>query len=592
MGLRFTISRKIALGFGLFIVGVAVLTFIVNQTLKDGLNTNDQISLVYAPSQRALERLDNLVLRSYQLMTQWIHVQSRDDEKFKSELRQILSSSLPESMELVDSLSQAWTEEDHLTKDRLFRNIQHLSLAFDQTMKTLPDFSAYTDPFASMSAEQALLPGEVIDAPFQKIREDLDTLLSHQEALLNDATAKENASYQSMFNVSYWLMTIMILTGVVIALVVIRSIVKPVNELKKTLLYLGKGIYPKTEFSVANDEIGDMTFAVNRLVDGLKKTREFSLQVGAGNFNAGYTPLSDEDELGGALIKMRDDLAENERLLEKKVEERTNEVVRQKEQIENQKESVTLLYKDLTDSINYAKRIQQTILPTDEQVHSLFNECFVLYRPKDIVSGDFYWFKGSGKKSIFAAVDCTGHGVPGAFMSLVGHNVLNQVTKVFTRPSQILNNLNRMAMEVLDGDGTSQIKDGMDIALCTIDKETLELEFAGAYNPLWIVRKGELIEQKADKFSIGSFSHGENQFTNHVYQLEKGDCIYIFSDGYADQFGGPKNKKFMRKQFRELVVNSSPLHMEEQKNLLEQALVKWKGSQDQVDDILVIGIRV
>ncbi|MCB0760655.1 MAG: SpoIIE family protein phosphatase [Flavobacteriales bacterium] len=592
MGIRFTISRKIALGFGLFIAAVVALTLIVNRTLSSGLETNEDITQVYAPSQRALEKLDNQILRSYQLITQWIHVQSRDDEKFKTELRQIMSESLPSHIGRVDSLSVNWGESDQKIKDRLLRNIQHLSLAYSQVMKTLKDFASYSDPFATMSAEQALLPGEVIDAPFQKIREDLNTLLNNQELLLNEATERENATYEYMFTISFWLMGALIVVGIIIAIFVIRSIVRPVNELKKSLLYLGKGIYPNTSFKVANDEIGDMTFAVNRLVDGLKKTREFSLQVGSGNFNASYHPLSDEDELGHALLKMRDELAESERVLEQKVVERTNEVVRQKEQIENQKERVTQLYKDLTDSINYAKRIQQTILPTEEQVHAMFSESFIMYRPKDIVSGDFYWFKSSGKKLMFAAVDCTGHGVPGAFMSLVGHNILNHVAKVFTRPSQVLNNLNRMALEILDSGGSSQIKDGMDLAFCTLDADTMELEFSGAQNPIWIIRKGELIEQKGDKQSIGSFTHGDFQFTNHNFQLQSGDCVYIFSDGFVDQFGGPRNKKFMRKQFRELLISAAPLHMDEQKNMIEQAFVRWRGALDQVDDILVIGIRV
>lgn len=195
----------------------------------------------------------------------------------------------------------------------------------------------------------------------------------------------------------------------------------------------------------------------------------------------------------------------------------------------------------------------------------MFPDSFVFFRPKATVSGDFYWFKELGGKKVFAAADCTGHGVPGAFMSLVGHNVLNTVTKVFTKPSQILNNANRLAVDVLRSSEDNYMRDGMDIALCTIDYKTMTMEYSGAHNPAYIVRKGELITIESDPFSIGSYINNEREFTNHTFNLEQGDCLYVFSDGYVDQFGGPKGKKFMRKQFRQLLLDISHLPMIEQK---------------------------
>lgn len=192
-----------------------------------------------------------------------------------------------------------------------------------------------------------------------------------------------------------------------------------------------------------------------------------------------------------------------------------------------------------------------------------------------------------------AAVDCTGHGVPGAFMSLVGYNALNHVTKVFTRPAQVLNHLNRLSSETLRSESRDlHLTDGMDLAFISIDSETNEMEYAGAHNPVYIVRKKEIIVIDPDKFSIGSFLQGEREFTNHTFQLESGDAVYIFSDGYVDQFGGPNGKKFLKKQFRELLIEISHLPMAEQGIQINERLIAWKKMYDQVDDILVLGVRV
>ena len=289
---------------------------------------------------------------------------------------------------------------------------------------------------------------------------------------------------------------------------------------------------------------------------------------------------------------MRDELAKNERILELKVVERTNEVVRQKEEVEKQKEKVTELYKDLKDSINYAKRIQQSILPTDEQISGIFPNSFVFYRPKDIVSGDFYWFKQAGSKKLFAAIDCTGHGVPGAFMSLVGYNMLNQVTKVFTALANPQQPQPCERRGTARQEGASELRDGMDLALCCFDENTLELDFAGAQNPLFLIRDGELREIRGDKFAIGSFKYGQKEYTNHTVQLQQGDQVYLFSDGYADQFGGPRGKKFLKKRFRQLLLSIAELPMKEQRTELHKSWVQWKGTEEQVDDILVLGIRI
>ncbi len=269
----------------------------------------------------------------------------------------------------------------------------------------------------------------------------------------------------------------------------------------------------------------------------------------------------------------------------------TTKLRKQKEESEVQKEQLNLLYRDLTDSINYAQRLQNTILPNIGAVRQIFNKSFVFYVPKAVVSGDFYWFKNVGGRKLFAAADCTGHGVPGAFMSLVGHNFLNHVTKVFLDPSQILNNVNRLGTEVLRNNNNG-VRDGMDIALCAIDEKEMQLEYCGANIPLYVVRKNELIELSPTKRSIGTFGERGESFETQKFQLEKDDMVYACSDGYADQFGEVTNKKFMRKRFKEILSSISTMEIDAQEKTLHETFNAWKGSVEQTDDLLVIGIRI
>ncbi|NQX97766.1 MAG: transporter substrate-binding domain-containing protein, partial [Flavobacteriales bacterium] len=269
--------------------------------------------------------------------------------------------------------------------------------------------------------------------------------------------------------------------------------------------------------------------------------------------------------------------------------------------------------KDVTDSITYAKRIQDAILPSNERFTRELSQTFILFKPKDIVSGDFYWLVTKGDKSWFAAVDCTGHGVPGAFMSIVGYNLLNKIVGEYgiTEPSKILDELNKGVANMLkkDDDSAENVRDGMDIALCCFDKKSKVLEYAGAYNPLYIVSKHSLksgdkkelnpvytsekglnlYDVKANRFSIGNHVEETLSFTNHRIQLNSGDIVYLFSDGYVDQFGGEKGKKYRYKRFKEYLVSINDLSMEEQKLKLEAEFINWMGPHEQIDDVIVIG---
>ncbi len=268
--------------------------------------------------------------------------------------------------------------------------------------------------------------------------------------------------------------------------------------------------------------------------------------------------------------------------------------------------------KNFTDSVNYAKRIQTAVLPTSENILQSLPESFVFYRPKDIVSGDFYGFTKKNGKIIFAVGDCTGHGVPGAFMSMIGINILNHLTmgKGITNPAEILNGLHNRIRRALKQDiSVENAKDGMDMGIIAIDLAKGVLEFAGAMRPLYIIRKDvvhsaqeglnnspeNLVEEiKGNKHSIGGaiIADREHVFTNHVIKINKGDTVYMFSDGYVDQFGGEKEKKFLTSRFKEMLCNINHLSMPEQEIVISNTMIQWQGNIEQVDDILIVGIRI
>ena len=266
-----------------------------------------------------------------------------------------------------------------------------------------------------------------------------------------------------------------------------------------------------------------------------------------------------------------------------------------KRQIEISNQIISQKNKDILDSINYARRIQTAILAPKEEVFEVFTDAFILYKPKDIVSGDFYYFSKTENRAVIAAVDCTGHGVPGALMSMIGNDLLNHITRErkVTKPSEMLDLLHVGVTGILKQDGKHvETKDGMDIALLSFDFDNKKLEYAGAYRALYIVRNKKIIEYKADKFPIGNKQQERGSFSNHEINFLSNDMCYIFTDGYADQFGGDKGKKFMMKRFQDLLIQISDKPVNEQERILNDTIENWKSNNEQVDDILVIGIRV
>ena len=291
-----------------------------------------------------------------------------------------------------------------------------------------------------------------------------------------------------------------------------------------------------------------------------------------------------------------------------------DEIEAQRDLVTHQKEHIEEIHKEVTDSINYAKRIQEAVLPVSESARSVLGEHFILFKPKDVVSGDFYWTTKVNNWLIVTVADCTGHGVPGAFMSMLGISFLNEIVRKqeVTQANQVLNELRKEVINALQQRGkTGEQKDGMDISLLVVNTETNECQWAGANNPLYIVRGGQnpqgltkpellqnlegLEEIKGDKMPIAIYLV-MNEFTNHNFNVEKGDCLYLFSDGFSDQYGGSNKRKFMSGNFKKLLQNISSKSMKEQKKILSETIDSWMNysgkTYEQTDDITVLGIKI
>jgi len=264
-------------------------------------------------------------------------------------------------------------------------------------------------------------------------------------------------------------------------------------------------------------------------------------------------------------------------------------------------------HEQLTESLRYSARIQSAILPNTEIMNSIFHDYFILYRPKNIISGDFYWAKRHDEYSLVVVADCTGHGVPGALMSILGVTLLNEIVNEIQnkhistkseyenifKPSDMLNRLREMVQIAMQQTGKEgEAKDGMDISLCVVNWKMRSLEYAGAYNPVYIVRDSEIVELEADRMPIGIYSNQQSDFQNIEFELMPNDAVYMTTDGYADQFGGIKERKFMSKNLKKLILSVSKENMNIQMRILNETLDEWKGDLEQADDILILGFKV
>lgn len=283
------------------------------------------------------------------------------------------------------------------------------------------------------------------------------------------------------------------------------------------------------------------------------------------------------------------------------LEESNHQVIKQKDEIEKQHEVLISQKKKITDSIYYAKRIQNAVLTPASILEKSIPENFIFYKPRDIVSGDFYFISEKDDIVIVGAADCTGHGVPGAFMSMLGIAFINEIVNKLALTNQIhllqanevLNELREKVIVSLHQSGKpEEPKDGMDMALCIFDMKNKQMQYAGAHNPAFIIRNGEPMVLEADKMSIGIYRDTDVTFTNQQIELEDGDCIYLYSDGYYDQFGGPRGSKMLSGNFRRYLLEIHTKPMNEQRRLIEEFYKKWKGHNEQLDDVMVIGLRI
>ena len=607
--IRWNIAWRMGLGFGIFILAVAVLFVFTRATLTQSSELAEEVDESLVPSLEALEDMDQTLAESRVYISHWLTRQSRADDEEKRALRRLVKESFPQHIVALQSLEGAWSPAARAHLDTLRVETDALGLLYGEIMRLLPDFRSYDNPIAYMQAQDYAMEGAELQTYTARVKSRLARLTATQNAALRYRTARMEELGAQLTMYAGRVAWVVVILGIALGVIVTRSIVQPMKELKRALLHMGRGMLPDRKVRVTSDEIGDMALAVNRLAEGLARTQRFSQEVGGGDFDTPYEPLSDDDALGKALLQMRSSLAANERELEGKVEERTEELAQQKARAEE-------ILSDLQDSISYALRIQQAILPSEQERKEVIYDSAVFYQPRDVVSGDFYWFKSVGSRRMFAAIDCTGHGVPGAFLSLVGHNALDRVTKVYTEPHKVLDKLNEHVLMLLRQDIRTEAsipaellrdlalpveqlpstymggQDGMDLAMVAINWEHMTVEFAGANNPLFLVRNGELQEYKSDKFAICSFEPGAKNYEVQKLDVQSGDTLFLATDGFVDQFGGPRGKKFMRRRFRDLLVETASLPVSEHEAHLRAKFEDWRGDEEQVDDVLVVSMRV
>ncbi len=585
MDFKFTIGRRIGIGFAIFIIGTMVAFILTIITLNDSKTRTETVVSQITPSVADLKEINLLLQRSHTDISKWFYNKSFNDVEFRTELERIIKKDYPTKKNHLIVLSAIWTPNENQKLKVLFNQIEALFVIYEEDiMQQLSTADAYEDPNIYMMAR---LPFEDSETNIQAIYKNLNDLISIKQKFAELEIKTMFSSLDFLKRFVQLLGITLVIGGVLIAFFTTRSITKPIQILKKMLLSMGLGILPKERITESRDEIGEMGKALNDLIQSMHHTTDFAYETGAGNFQATYIPLSKDDSLGQALLKMREGLAESERILEQKVIERTEEVVRQRHIVEEK-------HKEITDSINYAERIQRSFLASKDLLDENLKDHFVFFKPKDVVSGDFYFAEKLNNGSfLLATADSTGHGVPGAIMSLLNITSLEKAIENQDQPSDILNTTRKIIIERLKNDGSAEGgKDGMDCSVICFDFKKKKIIVSAANNPVWIVRGSETIEIKPDKMPVGKHDKQYVSFTQQTIDIKKGDVIYTITDGFSDQFGGSLGKKFMSKKLRELLSKNAHLPMEEQRTILENTFISWVGDLEQIDDVTLIGVRV
>lgn len=576
---------KVTFAFTLIIAIVLVNVLINYYSIKRNKESIANLTEVINPYIESLEEFNLVVTESKMYATNWVYLQYSLDDKKK--FHSLINLHYPQlKKRLMGFMDKLHKQSDKDSLQSVFNRFDNLISVEKEVMKTLVFFDDYENPKKKFMCEE-IIESDVLPRT-QNIMLSLGHIIDRNRKEANRLKAETEASLKQM-------LTIML--GVSIALFVIilasvsfisGAIRKPVLKMKSIIQQLARGELPEDKITAKDKNVvTEMAASVNALSESFAKTSKFANEIGKGNLTVPYEKLSENDMLGNALIHMRNSLHAYSEDMEKKVEERTMEVLEKGAKLE-------LAYREIRDSINYAKRIQQSILPANETMSSVFKDNFVFYRPKDIVCGDFYWFAQKDDEVVFAAADCTGHGVPGALMTVIGNSLLNQIitTVQTTDPSKILTLLDKKLQETFQQHGNIVTNDGMDIAICRYRLNKREITFAGAKRPLYMFKNGELIEVKGNKSPIGSFGHNfDKQFTSHKINMNPDDSIYLFSDGLQDQFGGSDGKKYMIKRFRDLLTEIHKLPMREQAARLAVEIDAWQGNYEQTDDMLLMGVR-
>jgi len=543
-----------------------------------------EMTEVINPYIESLEKFKLIVTESKMYSTNWVYLQNNVEDK--ALLDSLHKYNFPELKRTLGAhISKINKKGDADSLVSAFIKFYHLIKTEKVIMNTLVGFDDYEAPQKKFKCEE-LIESEILPRT-NNIMNQLNGLISRnrQDAKILIAEIENDSS--NMTNMMLFA-SIGLFVFILIAVSFISGgIREPVLKMKNIIQLLAKGELPREKIIANKDIIGEMATSVNALSDSFTQTSIFANEIGKGNLAVHYDKLSENDLLGNALINMRDSLRSYSEDMEKQVQERTFEVIEKSAKL-------NIAYSEIRDSINYAKRIQESILPNDDLITEVFNDSFIFYRPKDVVCGDFYWFTKIGDEAIIAAVDCTGHGVPGAFMTVIGNSLLNQIVAFsgVTNPGTILTQLDQKLHQTLKQHGNIVTNDGMDAAICKYKISKNEITFSGAKRPLYMFKKNELLEIKGTKAPIGSFIHGyEKNFSEHKIKVGKGDTLYIFSDGMQDQFGGMEGKKFMISRFRDLLIGVQNLNMREQGKRIEKEIAAWQADYEQTDDMLLIGIR-
>ena len=585
IGLFNTGFPKVTLAFTFVIVIVLFNALFNYYAIQKNKTTIENMTEVINPYIESLEEFNLVVTESKMYATNWVYLQnSIEDKKNLDSLHKFHYPLLQKKLEGYTEKLKKQSDRDSL--HAVFKLFDELIGVEKDIMKTLVSFDDYENPQKKFKGEE-LIESEVLPRT-QAIMAGLSKIIDrNREEAIQMKTDIEKASLR--------MMTIMLIASIALFVFIFfavsfisGAIREPVLKMKDTVQQLARGELPDEKIETKDKNVvAEMVTSVNALSESFIKTSVFANEIGKGNLTVDYDKLSENDMLGNALIHMRNSLHSYSADMENQVRERTQEVIEKSMKLET-------AYKEIRDSINYAKRIQESILPANEMISGVFPGSFVFYRPKDIVCGDFYWFAQKGDEVLIAAIDCTGHGVPGAFMTVIGNSLLNQIVseEETTDPAKILTRLDKKLLETFQQHGQVATNDGMDAAICRYRINKREISFSGAKRPLFLFKNGELIEFKGNKSPIGSFGHDYDKlFTTHKINMGANDTIYMFTDGLQDQFGGDDGKKFMIKRFRDLLAEIQPMSMSDQNKRLEREMNAWQGIYEQTDDMLMIGIR-